>query len=522
MALAQSKKPPQRGNAEAKGGCESIKAFIYGRYSDHRQKDTSIEQQFREIREHCQREKITIVGEYADRALSGKTDKRPEFQRMIHDCSKGRVDLVICWKVDRFARNRYDAATYKARLKKYGVKVIYVKEYIPDTPEGILLEAVLEGSAEYYSANLAQNIQRGMRENALQCKVNNGALPLGYRKGPDGKFTIDPAGAAIVKDIFEMYTGGMKAVEICADLNSRGPRTAHGAQFNKNSLRSILKNERYIGVYQYAEVRIEGGVPAIITKEMYDMAQEAIKKRAKAPAASWAEANYLLTGKLFCGLCGSSMIGESGTSHTGTKHNYYTCSARKRQKACDKKPVKKDWIEEYVARAVAEYALTDEMIDLISTNAVELQRQERESGELPALKAQLKDVERRRKNVYNAIEQGIASRTLQEGLAGLEEQAAQLKDNIYHVEVQYTNITKEDLTLWLEHFRSGDVKDPAYQETLINAFITAVYVYDDHLKIVIRYAKDKKDEITLSFVDGVDSGGDGSAFAIASPPCNSP
>jgi len=176
-----------------------------------------------------------------------------------------------------------------------------------------------------------------------------------------------------VRDIFEMYTTGMKAVEICADLNSRGLRTAHGAQFNKNSLRSILSNERYIGVYQYAEIRIENGVPAIISKEMFDLAQETVKRRAKAPASSWSDVNYLLTGRLFCGLCGSSMIGESGTSHTGAKHNYYICSARKRKKACKKKSVKKDYLEEFIARIVVENALTDEMVDLIATNAVELQ-----------------------------------------------------------------------------------------------------------------------------------------------------
>jgi len=495
-----------------------LNGYIYGRYSDHRQSDTSIEQQFREIREYCQRENITIVGEYADRAISGKTDARPEFQRMIHDCSKGRVDLVICWKVDRFCRNRYDAATYKARLKKYGVKVVYVKEYIPDTPEGILLEAVLEGSAEYYSANLSQNIQRGMRENALQCKVNNGALPLGYCKGSDGKYAIEPGGAAIVRDIFEMYTGGMKAVDICSDLNSRGLRTAHKAQFNKNSLRSILSNERYIGVYQYADIRIENGVPAIISKEMFDMAQEAVKRRAKAPASSWSDVDYLLTGKLFCGLCGSSMIGESGTSHTGAKHNYYICSARKRKKACTKKSVKKDWLEEFVARTVVEKALTDAMIDEISTNVVELQRQDRESGELPALKAQLKEIQRQRANVFNAIKQGIASRTLQEGLAELEEQEEQLKKTIYNVEVQYTNITKEMMIVWLEDFRGGDITDPAYQTKLFDAFIRAVYLYDDYVKIVMTYSKDRKEEITLSFVDGVEDGGESSALALCCPP----
>jgi len=421
--------------------------------------------------------------------------------------------------VDRFARNRYDAAMYKARLKKYGIRVQYVKEFIPEGPEGIMLEAVLEGSAEYYSANLAQNVRRGMMANAEKCMVNNGALPLGYCKGSDGRFAIDPAGAAIVRDIFQMYTGGMRASEIIADLNSRGLRSSHGAAFNKNSLRSILKNERYIGVYQYAEVRVEGGVPAIITKEMFDMAQETIKKRAKAPAASWSDVDYLLTGKLFCGLCGSSMIGESGTSHTGAKHNYYTCSARKRQKACSKKPVKKDWIEEFVARTVVENALSDAMIRELAASIVALQKQEQESGELPALQAQLKETQRKLKNISKVlIDEVDPPKTLVSVLRDLETQEGQLQDSVHNLEVQYTHFTEEMMIFWLEKFRGGDVKDPNYQAKLFEAFISAVYVYDGYLKIVITYAKDKNGEITLEFVDSVEDRGGGSALAVLSPP----
>ena len=149
-----------------------IKAVIYARYSSHSQREESIEGQIRECQDFASRNGFVIIDEYIDRALSGKTDNRENFQRMIKDSEKGHFQAVLMYTLDRFARNRYDSAMYKAKLKKNGVKIYYAKQSIPDTPEGIILESVLEGYAEYYSENLSRNIKRGMKENALQCKSN--------------------------------------------------------------------------------------------------------------------------------------------------------------------------------------------------------------------------------------------------------------------------------------------------------------------------------------------------------------
>ena len=124
-------------------------AVIYARYSSHSQRDCSIEQQVADCELFAQQNGLRVVKIYADRHLSGTTDNRPEFQQMLKDAAHGHWPFVICWKIDRFARNRYDSATYKYKLKKAGVRVLYAKESIPDGPEGILLESVLEGSAEY-------------------------------------------------------------------------------------------------------------------------------------------------------------------------------------------------------------------------------------------------------------------------------------------------------------------------------------------------------------------------------------
>ncbi|MGM9681033.1 MAG: recombinase family protein, partial [Eubacteriales bacterium] len=261
-------------------------AVIYARYSSHRQNEASIEQQVEVCKKYASDNNIRVIAVYSDHALTGTTDRRPEFLRMIKDSAKEKWNKILVYKIDRFARNRYDSATYKSKLKKHGVSVTSVMEPIPDGPEGILLESILEGSAEYYSANLSQNVKRGMYDNAKSCKVNNGVLPLGYRKSVNGLYEIDPPGAQTVKEIFSMYGDGIPASASIQTLNAEGRKTSVGNKFTINSLHSILKNERYTGVYIWGSVRIEDGIPAIITKEEFDRVQRKIKKRAQAPASS--------------------------------------------------------------------------------------------------------------------------------------------------------------------------------------------------------------------------------------------
>ncbi len=481
-----------------------MRAVIYARYSSHAQKDASIEQQLRVCRQYAREHDLQIVGEYCDHALTGTSDKRPEFLKMIRDSSKGHWQRVLVYKIDRFARNRYDSATYKARLKKNGVKVMSVMEPIPEGPEGILLESVLEGSAEYYSANLSQNILRGMHDNALACKVNNGGLPLGYVKGPDGRYAIEPTEAAVVREIFEMYANGSNVTEIIGMLNSRGLRTSRGARFNKNSLHTILRNERYAGVYIWKDVRIEGGVPAIISRELFEAVQDRLKKVARAPAAARTDVDYMLTGKLFCGHCGSPMVGESGTGKSGRKWYYYACVKRKRQKACDKKPVKKDWIEETVVRQTRERCLTDEVIRVIVDAALELQERERDDSVLRGLEAELSETKRGIANILKAIEQGIITPSTKQRLEELESRRLDLEYAIDEEKVEQPELTRDQLTFWLERFRSGDPSDPKYRETFIEVFVSAVYVYDDHLRIVCNFTGDSG-AVTYDFVNGIES-----------------
>lgn len=473
---------------------ELRRAAIYGRYSSHLQKDTSIEQQFTEIRKYCRDNDIYIVSEYADRGISGTTDERPEFQRMIKDSAKGKFNFVVVWKVDRFARNRYDSAMYKAKLKKNGIKVLYAKESIPDGPEGILLESILEGSAEYYSANLAQNIKRGMEANARECKITNGSLPLGYRKSSDMRYEIDPVGAEIVRKIYNMYSEGISTVNICAALNAQGYKTKKGTPFNKNSLRKILSNERYTGVYIYGDMRIEGGVPAIIDKELFEKAGKMMEYHAKSPAAS-VDFQYLLTGKLFCGHCGEPMIGMSGTGKSGNKFAYYSCANKRRgDKSCTKKNVAKDEIESEVVKRTMQYVLQDDIIENISQAAVDLQERERDTSVLDGLKAKLRETESALNNIVKAIEKGIFNDTTAARMQQLEDDKKDLKNLIADAEIEQPMLTKDQVSFFLHKMKKGDPNSIEFQERIIDIFITAIYLYDDNrLKIVYTYNHESQD-----------------------------
>ena len=226
-----------------------MKAVIYARYSSDNQREESIEGQLRECKEYAKKNGITILRTYIDRALSAKTDNRPEFQKMIQDSTKQLFDTVLVWKLDRFARNRYDSAHYKAILKKNGAKVISATENISDGPEGIILESMLEGMAEYYSAELSQKINRGLTENALKGKSNGGRIPLGYILGEDRHLKIDPLTAPIVREIYQRYADGETIKDIITTLNKRHILTRRQKSFRQNSIQVLLRNRKiYRGI----------------------------------------------------------------------------------------------------------------------------------------------------------------------------------------------------------------------------------------------------------------------------------
>lgn len=242
---------------------------IYARYSSDRQTEQSIEGQLKECYAYAQRNGYTVVGEYIDRAISGTNDHRPEFQRMIADGDKKLFQAVLVYQLDRFARNRYDSAIYKAKLKKNGIRVLSARENISDDASGVLMEAVLEGMAEYYSVELSQKIRRGMDINAEKCLCTGGNVALGFYVDSEKRFQIDPNTAPVVQRIFEMYARGESMADIIRYLNENQIKTSYGNAFNKNSIGRILRNKRYIGTYTYRGTEKPDSLPRIISDDLF-------------------------------------------------------------------------------------------------------------------------------------------------------------------------------------------------------------------------------------------------------------
>lgn len=445
---------------------------------------------------------MTVIHEYCDRALSGKTDNRPEFQRLIKDSEKHQFEAVIMYTLDRFARNRYDSAIYKARLKKNGVKVYYAKQPLPDTPESIILESVMEGYAEYYSENLARNVRRGLQENALK-GVAMGKTILGYRKTADRKLEIDPSGAEAVKLIFQMYASGAKIEDIADTLNAKGYKNSRGGRFAKESFSRILCNQQYLGNYVFGDTVIEGAIPQIIDKELFDKAVKRKKGSKRSHPHNKARDNYIFTGKIFCGNCGGSMVGCASTSGSGKLNMYYICHDKYQKKNdCTMPGTRKEWLEETVIEFTVNNILTDETIVKIAEKVVELcKREQMETTRIPVLEGAIADCEKRTNNLIHAIEQGIAPSDVKRRIDEIAAEKLVLETELAKMKIETPSLTKERVIYWLSQFRKGDVKNIDYQKAVADTLINSVRVYssDDGAtrEIIIAYNISGYEEVKL-------------------------
>lgn len=464
-----------------------MNAVIYARYSSHNQREESIEGQLKTCYEFAEKNGYTVVGEYVDRALSGTSDARPSFLRMIEDSSKKGFEYVLVYQLDRFARNRYDSATYKARLKKNGVRVLSARENITDDASGILVEGLLESMAEYYSAELSQKIKRGMALNAEKCLANGSNPGLGFKVAPDRHYVVDPETAPIVVRIFEEYAAGKPVIDICESLNRQGIRTSRGGSFNKNSLRKMLQNKRYIGYYIYDGNETPGGMPRIVSDELFYKVQEILAINKKAPAHSKAKTEYILTTKLFCGKCKEMMTGIKGTSHTGAAYHYYKCNAAKKGQ-CDKKAVQKDYIENLVISECRKL-LTAPNIDKIAHEAVALCEREKDNSNLRRIERLIRENERKQNNLMNAVaecEIENVRQALYTELSRLNTEHDTLQSEYAVEKNSSVSLTITEVKFFLSQLKKGRVNDMTYRKTLINVFVNAIYLYDDRLVIIFN------------------------------------
>lgn len=489
-------KPPAK---PKRGEQISGNAVIYARYSSHNQKDISIEQQVEKDRAKADDLGIEVTGVYADRAISGRSDKRPEFQRLMRDARKGMFRYVIAWKSSRIGRNMLEAMVNESKLLELNVRIIYVEEDFDDTAAGRFAARSMMNVNQFYSENMAEDIKRGLASNASRCKVN-GKVPLGYKADEDQCYQIDEENAAVVREIFEKVADQVPYVEIANSLNARGITTAMGRPWGRTSFASILTNERYRGIYIYDDTRIEGGIPRIVSDELFYSAQNAMKVKTNLTGRKRKNMDYLLTGKAYCGECGAPMTGVSGTGRNGS-HYYYSCTKRRNEGNCTKKHIPKEEAELKVATAIRMYVMQPQVIEWIADKVDAFQKSDANNPELALLNEQLKDVNRSLTNVMKAIEEGIITTTTKARLKELEGEQGRLIARITLEKANQFTATREQVIAWLESYKDGDIKAPEFQADLFNTFLVAAYFYDDDGKIKLVFSIDGTKH-NITFKDG--------------------
>ena len=464
-----------------------MNVVIYARFSSHSQTEQSIEGQLKVCYEYAEANDYTVVDEYVDRAQTGKNDNRLAFQKMLADSEKHTFEAVLVYQLDRFARNRYDSAINKSKLKKNGVRVISAKENIADDPSGILVEGVLESMAEYYSAELSQKIHRGMEINAEKC-LSNGSNPgLGFKVGPDRRFYVDPDEAAIVREIFERYAAGETKTEIVRDMQRRKVKTSLGKEFSNNSLSRLLSNKRYIGCYIYKGQETPDGMPRILEDDLFYRVQTIMNKNKSAPARTHGEDEYLLTTKLFCGYCKEMMVGYGGTGKSGRSYHYYNCK-KARKKQCNKKIVNKQYIEDRVIAKCLKL-LTDENIAFIAKTIADECGKNPDNLSIKELRKAIQEADTAIENLWRGIELGQSVEMLTERLNKRQAEKAELEEQLAVEENKRINLTEPQIRAFLDYVCEMPSDDINKRRAIINIFVHSVYLYDDHFTVIINASK---------------------------------
>lgn len=471
---------------------------IYARYSSGKQREASIDDQLRVCRDWCKSNGVSIVREYWDKALSGRTDKRPWFQSMIRNAPES--DLVVVYAMDRFSRDQYDAPIYKKALSDCGVRVVSATESIDASPEGVFMEKVMEGWAAYYSLNLSRSVMRGMTGNAMKCKVN-GVGVIGYRTGADGCYEIDPDEAAIVREVFTRYVKGDSANAIAADLAAHGVKGPRGKPFSACNCYTMIHNRKYIGEYSWGDVVVPDGMPAIVDTRLFAAAQEVVPKKRRKDE-EWAE--YALTGKLWCGTCGKPMRGVSGRGHKGKKYDYYKCPT----KGCAK-AVPKNAIEKAIESGVESMMRDPEIADAVARRACACYDTSALDARIKAAESALEEARGGVSNIEDAICRGVLT-------DGLMRRLEEYQDTIARIEPELGRMRGEressaDVETVRDFLMHGLWSDDT--GLVLRSFIDKVVLYADGAALTMRYVDEKKCEpAEFSLI-----GGEFAQFASGSP-----
>ena len=381
--------------------------------------------------------------------------------------------------------------------EKNGVHLISVMEPIAEGSQGILVETLLEGMAEYYSAELSEKVIRGQTENALKGKCTGGTGTIGYKIDEEKFYHLDPLTSPLVLEAFQRYDNVDKMVEIVNFLNDKGVRNMLGGKMTHSSVNTMLKNRRYIGELSFRDIVVPDAIPVIVPKDLFDRVQKRLDKNKRAPACGKADEEYLLTTKLFCGYCGAYLCGESGTSRTGKVHHYYKCvSVKKKRAECHKRSVRKEWIEDLVVGETMKMVMDDKTIEAIVSMLMDLQ--DRDNVNVPLYEQQLCEADTAISNLLNAIQQGILTRSTKARLEELENRRDELENRLACEKLAKPKVSAEFMTFWLHRFRKLDVRQQSHRKMLIDTFINAIFLYDDKMVITFNCKEGTK---TITFAE---------------------
>ncbi len=495
-------------------GNNALRAVGYARFSSDNQRQESLDAQLRAIREYCVRKNYILTNTYEDAAFTGTTDKRDAFQRMITDSKQGVFDIIIVHKLDRFSRDRYDSAYYKRELRKNKVQLFSVLENLDSSPESIILESVLEGMAEYYSKNLAREVRKGMKENALKCMTTGGAPPIGYSINSEKKFEISETEAKSVRLIFRRILEGKGYDTIIHELNEFGFRTRCGKQFGKNSISSIIRNEKYKGVYVFNKasskdydgkrnshlyksdediIRIEGGIPAIVSTADFDAVQTIIKERQHKTTSLNAKEVYLLSGRIYCGECGKSYIGNRKFAGRGkTMHCTYRCNTRERMTsdACTNKEIRREYIERFVLEKLSEVIFDETRIPMLLKKYADYSaKTDKEAlGKLEELNIRKAEIERKINNLISLLAD-TANPSLMAGLNKLELEKRDIEGIIARTEhsAGVISVPEEKLRAAFQNARQLFLQGTLPQiRQLIALYVQKVIVHKERVEVIIN------------------------------------
>lgn len=468
-------------------------AVIYARYSSDRQTEQSIEGQIRDCREFAQRNNIAIVGTYIDRAMTGTNDNREQFQKMLKDSDNKAWDYCLVYKLDRFSRNKYEMAIHRKHLKDNGVKILSAKENIPDTPEGILLESLLEGINQYYSEELSQKTKRGMRETRIKGNFMGGRINYGYSVVREiagehtvSKVVINEDEAAVLLRIFEAYAEVNRIPDIVHELEDKGIKN-RGKPFTVNTIYFMLQNEKYTGIYHFRGETFTNIYPAIIPKELLQIVRERVNKNKTGKHVVGVD--YILMGKCYCGYCGKKLRSAAGTSTDGTILRYYRCPNAKKDSDCHNKSIRKEVLEKLVTDALTKEVARPKNISLLTDKVFELYRAScSDDGDLKRYGKELAATDKAINNLLAAIESGIFTTSTKQRLTELEEKKARLEQTITIESArEKCLLTKEDI----ERYILDAVKLNAKQ--MVELLVERIDVFENKICIKLKYSDTSPD-----------------------------